>query len=198
MCLFPKGKSTTNLVGSPFSRGKVTIFIGRETKTEILSTKSTKTFLGPRTIIILLEEFTTQQQQSSDLERLRFNRRGASTPLWGVDSWSHQKVAQLPRPRSSGHNISMEHRLRRKHLQLNSETNASNEKFFFKKKMQEKRTRTDTFSQKKQKMEQMKKEMKKHESEVILKWAIPTPLLLPPPLVAQKSNFTKENCHFLQ
>ena len=38
-----------------------------------------------------------------------------------------QTKSQLSRPMSSGHHISMEHRLGRKHLQLNSETNASNE-----------------------------------------------------------------------
>ena len=43
--------------------------------------------------------------------------------------------SQLSRPMSSGHHISMEHRLRRK--QLNSETNASNKKYL--KEIQEKR-----------------------------------------------------------
>ena len=35
--------------------------------------------------------------------------------------------SQLSRPVSSGHHISMEHRLRRKHLQLNSDANAGSE-----------------------------------------------------------------------
>ena len=34
---------------------------------------------------------------------------------------------QLSRPVSPGHHISMEHRLRRKHLKLNSDTDASDE-----------------------------------------------------------------------
>ena len=52
--------------------------------------------------------------------------------------------SQLSRPMSSGHHISMEHRLRRK--QLNSDTNASNKKYL--KEIQEKR-KDETFSLKK-------------------------------------------------
>ena len=40
MCLFPRRKSTTRFGRSPFFLGKVTVFIGRETKTHILPTKS--------------------------------------------------------------------------------------------------------------------------------------------------------------
>ena len=60
--------------------------------------------------------------------------------------------SQLSRPMSSGHHISMEHRLRRK--QLNSDTNASNETFL--KEIQEQR-KEETFSS-----EKMKKENEKH------------------------------------
>ena len=60
--------------------------------------------------------------------------------------------SQLSRPMSSGHHISMEHRLRRK--QLNSDTNASNRKYL--KEIQEKR-KEETFSS-----EKMKKENEKH------------------------------------
>ena len=60
--------------------------------------------------------------------------------------------SQLSRPMSSGHHISMEHRLRRK--QLNSDTNASNKKYL--KEVQEK-TKEETFSS-----EKMKKENEKH------------------------------------
>ena len=62
------------------------------------------------------------QQQQYNLVRLRFNRRGAFTPLWGVKSCSlpskWPNPLMLSRPRSSGHLISMEHRIRRKHLQF--------------------------------------------------------------------------------
>ena len=37
--------------------------------------------------------------------------------------------SQLSRPTLSGHHISMEHRLRKKHQQLNSETSAGNETY---------------------------------------------------------------------
>ena len=60
--------------------------------------------------------------------------------------------SQLSRPMSSGHHISMEHRLRRK--QLNSDTNASNKQYL--KEIQEKR-KEETFSS-----EKMKKENEKH------------------------------------
>ena len=76
--------------------------------------------------------------------------------------------SQLSRPMSSGHHISMEHRLRRK--QLNSDTNASNKKYL--KEIQEKR-KEETFSSekmkkkmkniKKSKNEEMNKKMRKNE-----------------------------------
>ena len=51
-----------------------------------------------------------------------FAPRGASTPLQKLNhALSHEggpTQSQLSRPMSSGHHISMEHRLRRKHLQL--------------------------------------------------------------------------------
>ena len=39
MCLFPEENQQPVLGGNRFSEGKVTIFIGRETKTHILPTK---------------------------------------------------------------------------------------------------------------------------------------------------------------
>ena len=97
-------------------------------------------------------------QQQYNLERLRFNRRGASTPLWGVESCSPQAggptQSQLSRPMSSGHHISMEHRLRRK--QLNSDTNASNKTYMTE--MQEKRKGETFFLRKKEKKDSKKKE----------------------------------------
>ena len=56
------------------------------------------------------------KQQKYNLERLRFNRRGASTSLRGVESCS--LLRGWPSPMSSGHHTSMEHRLRRKHVKL--------------------------------------------------------------------------------
>ena len=65
--------------------------------------------------------------------------------------------SQLSRPRS-GHHISMEHQLRRKHLLLNSDTDASNEKCL--KEIQRKRKRKNIFLRKKQ-WKKEKREMKK-------------------------------------
>ena len=63
-----------------------------------------------------------------------FNKRGASTPLWGVEACSLPSRRAQPNPsypalcRQDTTHISMEHRLRRK--QLNSDTNASKKKIF--------------------------------------------------------------------
>ena len=98
-----------------------------------------------------------KQQQQYNLERLRFNRRGASTPLWGVQSCSPKAggptQSQLSRPMSSGHHISMEHRLRRK--QLISDTDASCKTYL--KEIQEQR-QEETFLWRKN--EKMKKNIK--------------------------------------
>ena len=71
-----------------------------------------------------------QQQQQYNQRRLWWNRRGASTPPWVNHALSQvggPTQSQLSRPMSSRHHISMEHRLRRKHLQINSDVDASNE-----------------------------------------------------------------------
>ena len=69
--------------------------------------------------------------------------------------------SQLSRPMSSRHHISMEHRQRRKHLQLNSETNASNEKL---KEKQRRKKETHFLGSNK------KKKDEKHEGGVTLIW----------------------------
>ena len=75
------------------------------------STK-TKSLRSALISIISLSEHTTttthnnnhtqkqpqQQQQQCNLERLRFNRRGASTPLWGVEACSHPSRRPNPIP----------------------------------------------------------------------------------------------------
>ena len=79
---------------------------------------------------------------------------------------------ELSRRVASGHHISMEHRLRRKHLQLNSDTNASNETVL--KEIQEKRRSNILFQD--EKFEQLKNG--KHESGVTLQWTFPDPTLV--------------------
>ena len=67
-----RGKSTTRHGGSAFFRRKVTIFIGRETKTHILPTKINEKKIAkvsPSNIFILLQLLTIQQH-SSDLARV--------------------------------------------------------------------------------------------------------------------------------
>ena len=76
----------------------------------------------------------------------------------------------------------MEHRLRRKHLQLNSDANASSETYLKKK---EKRN----FRSKKNGKHEKIKEMKNMKAEVALKWAIPNLPSLS--TEAQKTNFHK-------
>ena len=71
-------------------------------------------------------------------------------PLWGVESCSPEAggptQSQLSRSMSSGHHISMEHRLRRR--QLNSDTNATNKTYL--KEIQEKRKEETFFFRKKE------------------------------------------------
>ena len=88
-----------------------------------------------------------------------FNRRGASTPLWGVEACSppsrRPTQSQLSRPLSSGHHISMEHRLRRK--QWNSDTHASNKNIIERNKRKRKKK---LFSSENEKMKNLKKKQK--------------------------------------
>ena len=65
--------------------------------------------------------------------------------------------SQLSRPMSSGHHISVEHRLLRK--QLNSDTNASNKTFL--KEIQENRKEETFFLRKKRKKKKIKREKRK-------------------------------------
>ena len=99
------------------------------------STKKKSLRSAHLTIIILLEYYNNNNNNT----------------IWGVEACSHPSrvptQSQPSRPMSSGHHISMEHRLRRK--QLNSDTNASNKTYL--KEIQEKR-KEETFS-----FEKMKK-----------------------------------------
>ena len=92
-----------------------------------------------------------QQQQQNTLGRLRFNRRGASPHsgelMHALPQAGGPTQSQQSRSMSSGHHISMEHRLRRK--QLNSDTNASNKTYL--KEIQEKRKEDTFFFRKKEK-----------------------------------------------
>ena len=103
--------------------------------------------------------------------RLRFNRRGASTPLWGVEACSPPSRRPNPIPAIPPYVVRTPHlhghRLRRKHL--NSDTNASNKQYL--KEIQEKKEETFFFRKnekrkwktlKKSKNEEMKK-MRKNE-----------------------------------
>ena len=85
-----RGKSTTRFWWSAFFRRKVAIFIGRETKTHFTDENQRKKIAKVSTSdnnfsFRIIHQSTTIP---SYLERLRFIRRGASTPLWGVESCS--------------------------------------------------------------------------------------------------------------
>ena len=101
MCL-SRGKSTTRFGEAPIFRRKETIFIGRE-KTHILQTKINEKKIAKVSPFVNKYVFkikkTIQQQQEYNLGRLRFNRRGASTPLWG--SWSMLSPQQAAQPNPS-------------------------------------------------------------------------------------------------
>ena len=136
-----------------------------------------------------------KRQQKSSPWRLRFNRRGATTPFWEVESCSLPKQAAQPNPSHPAlcrqdTTISMEHRLRRTHVQLNSDAIASNETLL--KETQEKRKKKNFFHRKTT-VDKRKKTNEKHESEVTLKWAIPDPPCPPRP---NNRIFTRENRNF--
>ena len=81
--------------------------------------------------------------------------------------------SQLNRPMSSGHHTSVEHRLRRKHLQVNFYSDASNETFV--KEIQEKRKRRNFFLRKK-----THGRLRDHAGQVPavfadLQWMVPAP-----------------------
>ena len=66
--------------------------------------------------------------------------------------------SQLSRPLSSRHHISMEHRLRKKHLLLNPDTNAGKEKNKKKKMKKEKKNKIHEKEKEKRRKEKRRKE----------------------------------------
>ena len=96
-----------------------------------------------RVVIIHILTFNSprlKQQQEYNLERLRFRRRGASTPLWGVESCSPRSRRPKPIPATPAL-CRQDTTLRRE--QLNSGTNACNKTYL--KEIEEKR-KEDIFS----------------------------------------------------
>ena len=102
-----------------------------------------------------------------NLGRLRFNCRGSSTPLWGVEACSHPSRRPNPIPAippyvvKTPHHISMEHRPRRKHLLLNPDTNARKEKNKEKHIKKKKKRRTRSKKKKKKKEEKKRRKEKR-------------------------------------
>ena len=127
MCLVPEDKSTTRFGWSAFFRRQVTIFIGRETKTHILPTKiNEKKSLRSvdLTIIILVENYNHSKTTIIQSGEAPFQQPHSGELKHALHQAAGPTQSQLSRPMSSGHHISMEHRLRRKHLLLNPNTNA--------------------------------------------------------------------------
>ena len=156
------GKSTTRFGVSPFFRRKVTIFIGRETKTHIFSDENRRKKIGQVSLFINNYSFRIQKPLNNNNN----NTIWGGSVLTGEEPPPHAgelkhalfqaggpTQSQLSRPVSSRRHISMEHRLRRK--QLNSDTNASKKKYL--KEIQEQRKEETFFLQKK-----MNKENEKH------------------------------------
>ena len=88
-----------------------------------------------------------RNNQQHNLERLRFNRRGASTALWGVESCSFPKQEAQPNPRYPALCRQDATSPWRKHLLLNPKTNAGSGMCLEKKKKNER----NTFSRKTEK-----------------------------------------------
>ena len=125
-----RGKSTTRFGWKAFFQRKVPISIGRETKTHILPTKINETKIA----------------KVNNNYSFRIKKPFNNNTIWGGSVLTGEEPpphsgelkhalpqaggptqSQLSRPMSSGHHISMNHRLRRK--QLNSDTDASNKKY---------------------------------------------------------------------
>ena len=95
-----------------------------------------------------------EQARSFHVHSGELNHALSLSPLGGPTQ------LQLSRLMSSGHHISMEHRLRRKHISLNSETNAGNEMLLKDKKKQRK-----IVTKKKEKWKNMRKHRKKDKTK---------------------------------
>ena len=152
MCLFPE-ENQQPVLGSPFFQRKVTICIGRETKTHILQTKINEKTNSPR-CAFFINNYSFRRINQSTTTTTTIIHSGEAPLLTSEEPPPHSgelkhalpqaggpTQSQLSRPMSSGHHISMEHRLRRK--QLNSDTNASNKTYL--KEIQEKRKEENFF-----------------------------------------------------
>ena len=149
MCLFPEENQQPVLGGNRFSEEKWQFSLDVKQKHTFYRRKSTKKKIA-------------KVSPSHDNYSFRiispFNNNNNNTIWWGsvftgeelpphsgelkhaLPQAGGPTQSQLSRPMSSGHHISMEHRLRRKHL--NSGTNASNKKYL--KEIQEK-SKDETF-----------------------------------------------------
>ena len=154
---FPR-KINNPFCGRTFFIRKVTIFIGRETKIHIFPTQIDKKFaeVSPfnknysfRIILPFNNNNTIWRGSVLTCEELPSSSGELKHALLQAGGPTQ---SQLSRPTSSGHHISMEHRLRKK--QVNSDTYASNKTYL--KEIQEKEKKK-LFSS-----EKMKKENEKH------------------------------------
>ena len=95
---FPRRKSTTNFWVSPFSRGKVTMSIGRETKPHILPNKINK-----HCLMLHIISRNHKNWESEKHGKQKKNYRGVQTPLAprdggiGLGTYLRKTMIQLPR-----------------------------------------------------------------------------------------------------
>ena len=166
---FSKGKSTTRFGVSPFFLGKVTIFIRCCPRWQ-----ASGRCCSPCQLMLSVCGQTHPSEcrlQNNNNDNNNTNHNNNNNTIWGGSVLTGEEPpphsgelqhalsqaggptqSQLSRPVSSGHHISMEHRLRRK--QLNSDTNASNTTYL--KEIQEKRKKK-IFLRKNEKMKNIKK-----------------------------------------
>ena len=125
-----------------------------------------------------------------------FHRRGASTPLWGVESCSFPSGWPNPIPAFPPCVVRTPHLHGAPSTEetsiVNSDTNASNEKRF--ERNTRKKKRRNIFQRKNKKWKNGKRRNEKHESGDTLKWAIPEP---PWSSEARKIFFHQRKCFFL-
>ena len=142
-----RGKSTTRFGWLSFFRRKVTIFIGRETKNTHFNDENQLKKIAKVSPSNNNYSFRIKKPFNNNNTQPQQHNLGGSV-FTGEEPPPHSgelkhaltpaggpTQSQLSRPMSSRHHISMEHRLRRK--KLNSDTNSSKKKYL--KEIQEKR-----------------------------------------------------------
>ena len=198
MCLFPEENQQPILGSHRFPR-KSEHFLWTWTKTRIFPTKIDETIFA---------KVSSSNKKIRQTHEPFSNNCHNNNPIWENSVLTSEVLpphseklnhalsqvggptqSQLSRPMSSRHHISMEHRLRRKHPELNSDTDASNETYL---KYMKKRKRRNIFLRNKWKKKERKMKNMKAKSPSNVQFVTSCP---PKP---KKSKFHKRKSSFSQ